>query len=73
MVLLVEKRNRSILLSIIKSEIEPRITIHSDQWKAYMLTLNQHGFIHRTATHSEFLVNFDTRLTLKRSNVYGDT
>lgn len=29
MVLLVEKRYRSILLSIIKSEIEPRITIHS--------------------------------------------
>jgi transposase-like protein len=48
---LVDKRNKSTLLPIIKRHIRPGTTIKSDEWGAYG-SLDRDGFEHLTVNHS---------------------
>ena len=57
--LIVEKRDRDTLFPIIKKEILPGSTIHSDQWAAYR-TLNTIGYTHCMVNHSENFVDPET-------------
>jgi IS1 family transposase len=51
---MVDKRNASTLIPLIKSHIRPGATIKSDEWAAYS-SLEKQDFIHLTVNHS---VNF---------------
>ena len=53
---IVNKRDRDTLLPIIIQEIEPGLTIHSDEWRAYS-TLKNHGFLHQTVNHSKNFID----------------
>ncbi|CAC5389964.1 unnamed protein product [Mytilus coruscus] len=49
---IVEKRNRSTLLPIIKENVAVGAHINSDCWAAYN-TLGKEGFVHKTVNHSK--------------------
>jgi len=50
------KRNKDILLSLIKKHVAPGTEIHTDCWKGY-INLNDNGYIHKTVNHCEEFVD----------------
>jgi len=52
----VEKRDTATLLPIIKAEVAPGSTIHSDEWMSYN-SLQREGFTHETVNHQINFVN----------------
>lgn len=57
---LVKKRLRRYLTPIITWHVQQGTTIISDQWRAYVDALGNHGFTHFTINHSRFFADPST-------------
>jgi transposase-like protein len=53
---MVDRRDRPTLHGIIRREVRPGSTVHTDEWRAYR-TLEQYGYIHETVNHSQYFVD----------------
>ena len=57
---IVQCRDATTLIPIIKRNLKVRSDIHSDEWRAHN-KINQNGYQHLTVNHKENFVNPDTR------------
>ncbi|KAL4113374.1 hypothetical protein QTP88_017006 [Uroleucon formosanum] len=61
----VEKRDKETLHRIIKNEVLPGTTVHSDSWLGYK-GLSEKGYVHETVNHSNNFVDPETDANTQR-------
>ncbi|KAL4147975.1 hypothetical protein QTP88_002283 [Uroleucon formosanum] len=61
----VEKRDKETLHRIIKNEVLPGTTVHSDSWLGYK-GLSEKGYVHETVNHSNNFVDPETGANTQR-------
>jgi transposase-like protein len=68
----VERRNKTTLMPIIKENTLEGSTIHSDCWSAYN-SLVEEGFVHKTVNHSKEFKSEDGTCTNEIEGIWGMT